>query len=103
MTARLRRFMRSGSGRRRDRGSLGWGFALAGLFGCSLLVRAQIPEQYPKPLAHTAADHPADRVLIVIIDGMRAVDLENWVGTHSQSALAKLSRRGVSYTNAHVP
>jgi hypothetical protein len=64
---------------------------------------SQIPEQYPPPLIHTPANHPADRVLIVNIDGMGAVDLANWVKSHSESALASLSRRGVTYTNAHVP
>ncbi|MDQ2834522.1 MAG: alkaline phosphatase family protein [Acidobacteriota bacterium] len=63
----------------------------------------QIPEQYPRPLLHTPTDHPADRVLIVSIDGLRALDLARWVVARPQSTLAQLSRRGVTYTNAHVP
>lgn len=58
-------------------------------------------EQYPKPLVHTATDHPAARVLLLSIDGLHAVDLANWVAGHPKSALAELSRRGVTYTNAH--
>jgi hypothetical protein len=61
----------------------------------------QVPEQYPKPLIHTATDHPAARVLLLSIDGLHAVDLANWVAGHPKSALAELSRRGVAYTNAH--
>ena len=60
-------------------------------------------EQYPKPLIHTAADHPAARALLLSVDGLRAVDIANWVATHPHSALAELSARGVTYTNAHTP
>ena len=58
-------------------------------------------EQYPKPLVHTATDHPAARVLLLSVDGLHAVDLANWVAGHPKSALAELSKRGVTYTNAH--
>jgi len=37
------------------------------------------------------------------IEGMHAFDLANWVAAHPQSALAELSTRGVTYTNAHTP
>jgi hypothetical protein len=63
--------------------------------------RAQ--EQYPKPLIHTAADHPAARVLLFNVEGMHAFDLANWVAAHPQSALTELSARGVTYTDAHTP
>ena len=87
---------------RRNGGSSKW---LVSLVLCCFMIslHAQIPEQYPPPLIHTPANHPADRVLIVNVDGMRAVDLANWVKGHPESALAGLSRRGVTYTNAHVP
>ncbi len=90
---------RSGLGEWLTLGVLGSCF----VFGGWLFAGAQIPEQYPAPLVHTPANHPAEHVLIVTVDGMHAVDLANWVGAHPQSALAGLSRRGVSYTNAHVP
>jgi hypothetical protein len=54
-------------------------------------------------LIHTPTDHPAERVILISIDGMHAVDLANWVAAHPHSALAELSARGVTYTNAHVP
>lgn len=60
-------------------------------------------EQYPKPLVHTPADHPAAHILLVSVDGLHAFDLANWIAGHPQSALAELSRRGVTYTNAHTP
>ncbi len=60
-------------------------------------------EQYPKPLIHTATDHPATRVLLLSVDGLHAFDLANWIASHPYSALAELSARGVTYTNAHTP
>ena len=65
-------------------------------------VSAQLPDQYPKPLVHTPADHPAARVILLSVDGLHAVDLANWVAGHPKSTLAELSRRGVTYTNAHT-
>lgn len=63
----------------------------------------QIPDQYPKPLIHTSADHPAAHILLLSVDGLHAVDLANWIARHPHSALAELSARGVAYTDAHVP
>jgi hypothetical protein len=54
-------------------------------------------------LIHTPTDHPAQRVILISIDGMHALDMANWVAAHPRSALAELSARGVTYTNAHVP
>ena len=71
--------------------------------GLVVIAHAQVKEQYPAPLLHTRANHPAERVMLISIDGMHALDLANWVKAHPQSTLAELSRRGVTYTNAHVP
>lgn len=81
---------------------------VAWLMGFAFIALPTVPsacgqELYPKPLVHTAADHPARRVLILNVEGMHAVDLAVWVDGHPGSALAELSRRGVTYTNAHVP
>ena len=74
---------------------------------CALAMGAVLPcgaqEQYPKPLVHTPTDHPAARVLLLSVDGLHAVDLANWTTAHPHSALAELSARGVTYTNAHTP
>lgn len=74
--------------------------------GCQLISPATpcvAQEQYPKPLTHTPADHPAARVLLLSVDGLHAVDLANWIAAHPHSILAELSARGVTYTNAHTP
>lgn len=71
--------------------------------GLGTLAVAQVKEQYPAPLIHTPANHPAERVILISIDGMHALDLANWIKAHPQSTLAELSRHGVTYTNAHVP
>lgn len=92
---------RKNDGQRRS--GLSGRLVVLGLICFTGSLHAQIPEQYPPPLIHTPANHPADRVLIVNIEGMDAVDLANWVKSHPESALASLSRRGVTYTNAHVP
>src|ERR1039457_5399272 len=39
-------------------------------------------------------------VLLISVDGLHALDLSNYISTHSQSTLARLSRHGVTYTNA---
>jgi hypothetical protein len=42
-------------------------------------------------------------VLLISIDGLHGIDLQRFVATHPNSALAKLSRTGVTYANAHAP
>lgn len=69
----------------------------------AVAVCCSAQEQYPKPLIHTPSDHPAAHVLILNVDGLHAVDLARWITEHPQSTLAELSRRGVTYTNAHTP
>src|ERR1700722_18711258 len=39
-------------------------------------------------------------VLLISIDGMHAVDLQNFIARHPNSALANLSAHGVRYPNA---
>lgn len=38
-------------------------------------------------------------VLLISVDGMHALDLENYVNSHQQSTLAKLSHNGVTFEN----
>ena len=38
-------------------------------------------------------------VRLISVDGLHALDLSNFVGAHPDSALADLSRHGVTYTN----
>ena len=81
-----------------------WPFRLLlACVACSGFAVSQIPEQYPKPLIHTPTNHPAARVLLLSIDGLHAIDLANYVASHPHTALAELSARGVTYTNARTP
>jgi hypothetical protein len=43
--------------------------------------------------------HQVKHVLLISVDGLHALDLSNYVGTHPDSSLADLSRHGVMYTN----
>lgn len=73
--------------------------------GLLLFVRCAAAQQgpYPKPLVHTSTNHPAARVVLLSVDGLSAAELAGWVRTHPRSALAELTARGVTYTNAHTP
>jgi hypothetical protein len=51
-------------------------------------------------LLATGARADAKHVLVISIDGMHAADLARYVQAHPTSALAALSGRGVTYTNA---
>ena len=44
--------------------------------------------------------HEVRHVLLISVDGMHALDLTNYVASHPRSALAELSRHGITYTNA---
>src|SRR5215813_6444497 len=42
-------------------------------------------------------------VLLISVDGLHALDVSNYVANHPTSALAELSRHGVTYSNARTP
>jgi hypothetical protein len=46
-----------------------------------------------------ATGHQVRRVLLISVDGLHALDLTNYVATHSDSTLAALSATGITYTN----
>lgn len=51
-----------------------------------------------------AEDDPkAKHVLLVSVDGLHALDVANYVAKNPKSALAELSRRGTTFTNARTP
>ena len=51
-----------------------------------------------------AQDGPkASHVLLVSVDGLHALDVANYVAKNPKSALAELSRRGTTFTNARTP
>ena len=45
-------------------------------------------------------EHRVRHVLLISVDGLHAIDVENYIHTHPASALARLTRHGVRYTNA---
>jgi hypothetical protein len=54
----------------------------------------------------TAADHPeveVSHVLLISVDGLHALDVARYVADHPNSALAELSRHGITYTSARTP
>jgi hypothetical protein len=44
-----------------------------------------------------------DHVLLISVDGLHALDVARFVDSHPNSALAELSRHGVTYSNARTP
>src|SRR5215471_10219234 len=42
-------------------------------------------------------------VLLISVDGLHALDVARYVESHQNSALAELSRHGVTYTDARTP
>src|SRR5437879_5794300 len=51
--------------------------------------------------AANAAD--VDRVLLISVDGLHALDVARYVEAHPNSAMAELSRHGITYSNARTP
>ena len=57
--------------------------------------------------AHAGNDelrgHKIKHVLLISIDGLHALDVANYVAAHPNSAMAALSSRGVTFSNARTP
>jgi hypothetical protein len=67
-----------------------WSFLIAALAAAPVPLRAD-------------EDRPRVRhVLLLSVDGMHAVDLAKWIEAHPASTLARLSRHGVTYTEARA-
>jgi len=54
-------------------------------------------------LGATAQAADIDRVLLISVDGLHALDVARYVESHPNSALAELSNKGITYTNARTP
>ncbi|MBR0800385.1 alkaline phosphatase family protein [Bradyrhizobium jicamae] len=54
-------------------------------------------------LSVTAQAADIDRVLLISVDGLHALDVARYVEGHPNSALAELSRHGITYSNARTP
>ena len=48
-------------------------------------------------------DEHVRHVLLISVDGLHALDVANFIGSHPNSALAELASHGVTYSNAHTP
>ena len=50
-----------------------------------------------------SAQNQIKNVLLISVDGMHALDVANYVNANPKSALAELSRHGITYSNARTP
>ena len=70
-------------------------FALSiGLLGAAISSRAGDDELRGLKIKH---------VLLVSVDGLHSLDVANYVAAHPNSAMAELSRHGVTFSNARTP
>jgi len=53
--------------------------------------------------AQAASENNIKHVLLISVDGLHALDVANYVQSHPNSALAQLSRSGITYSNARTP
>jgi len=53
--------------------------------------------------AFAPAASAQNHVLLISVDGMHALDVERYVQANPKSALAELSRHGITYSNARTP
>jgi len=54
-------------------------------------------------LCSMAAARKVQHVLLISVDGLHALDVENYLAHNPKSAMAELARHGVRYTNARTP
>ncbi len=66
-------------------------------------VLALLPALFPTAQAEGLGHGRIQRVLLISIDGMHALDVANYVAAHPNSALAELSGHGVTFSNARTP
>src|SRR5690348_16276239 len=68
----------------------------------SIIFLAGIPYAVNAQTAHGLQDRHSSihHVLLISVDGLHAVDLKNYTSAYPNSALATLSKDGITYTNA---
>jgi len=66
-----------------------------GLIGAAIPAPVRADDE----LGHGKVKH----VLLISVDGLHALDVANYVKAHPGSALAELSRHGITYSNARTP
>ena len=72
-------------------------------FAVSVIAASPVPKAFGQTAKKAAPQKPVARALLISIDGMHALDLTKFISSHPDSTLAKLSRRGIIYSNAHTP
>lgn len=70
-------------------------FAFFSALAASLLVPSAIAQKR----AIAGSQNTVQHVLLISVDGMHALDLTNYIASHSGSTLAQLSAQGITYTN----
>jgi len=66
----------------------------------SSVLGAMSTHSVAAPENRFSRDIRVDHVLLISVDGMHAIDLENYLNAHPRSALAELAGHGVRYTGA---
>jgi type I phosphodiesterase/nucleotide pyrophosphatase len=70
-------------------------------FAATLFVGSMLLACSLYSFAQSRGDHRSVKhVLLISVDGMHALDLANYVGSHPSSTLAYLSSQGITFTNA---
>jgi Type I phosphodiesterase / nucleotide pyrophosphatase len=72
-------------------------------FHFALLVAAFLATSLVAQQPPAASGIGVSHVLLISVDGLHALDVSRFVESHPHSALAELSRHGVTYTNARTP
>jgi predicted AlkP superfamily pyrophosphatase or phosphodiesterase len=71
-------------------------FKMRTFAGVFLLATAFAPQLYSQT-------SKIQHVLLISVDGLHALDVANYVANNPKSALAELSKHGVTYSNARTP
>lgn len=72
-------------------------------FVCSILLSSSLIVLAADRPRKDDSDKKIRHVLLVSVDGLHALDVANYIGSHPKSALAELASHGVTYSNARTP
>ena len=76
--------------------------AVVGLLASQTSAQTRTPSASKSRIKPTSQPHSIAHVLLLSIDGMHALDLARLTKERSDSALARLTSHGITYTNAHT-
>jgi predicted AlkP superfamily pyrophosphatase or phosphodiesterase len=69
----------------------------------TILASVLLALSFAFPAAADDAKPNIKHVLLISVDGLHALDVARYVDSHPNSALAELSRHGVTFSNARTP